>query len=788
MAVILGLLCALLASAACTGGDGGKDGQGERRAAAQPPKVKKLWELPVPGSVGSSRVLWTGRDTVVLHDKERTEGYDARTGDKRWTLRLPKGMSAVCGASEQANAAGLGALYFTDGKKEGCNYAGVVDLADGRVQWSRSIGRSNEGISGNKISIGDDAVTVTVYCNGVEQFRVSDGKPLGSRLKGDKACAHDVSLTGRHLAVKEDPVGQAKELVPGWIHAEDGAPASFALYEGAATKPLWRTKARKIGDELHGIVSDDPLILDISRAGHRLLQTYDADGKPVQTIGKRLSQIGTLAEPVTAGPFIQGNTLVIGYQRDPALYAYDLDTGKVRWQKRQDEAHLIGVRKDRLLAARQVTGPGQQPVWWLVSFGMSDGKERTIGRIAESRVQAQFTAAWDDERIYLSRMSDSTGSSIVAYPLPPSGGERRTYDPEAFSKPGAEAKPAWRKGDLRPDEVATACEAVSPQAQRAIGTYRKGMPPPVDCTWQERNAPRHAERTLEVRVRAYSPDAPDPSGTTARKPASAVALARKAYDEAGRGTIENEDKDDEAFVDGHRLEGLGDEAKSAAFGTVQGSRKTGADVMVRHRNVIVRVKARTEVGLSTVWGEVPPRHQVEAAAQRAAADVVERLDGRIPERAGPPQGGTTTEVEPVCARLRSQGAALVPGAKVIDTTPGRADGRAAGCEWETDDYAPELTVRVVAIPDSPLTGESAQDRAESEIAEAEGRKVRGLGDEGRLERDTFRGETSVSRTHSLTLRKENLIVYVSLQRWHDPSASQLDTDVRRVAQRILDQY
>ncbi|MFD0020748.1 PQQ-binding-like beta-propeller repeat protein [Streptomyces sp. NPDC058382] len=786
------VLCTLFAGSACT--NGGAQDDGRSRPAGQPAKLTKVWEAPSLLGPDGSGTVWTGQGVLVLRDGSDLRGYDARSGRKRWTLKAPKGTSGVCGMSDRPNAAGLGGLFFTAGTKGGCTYAGAVNLADGEVRWAEPVGKPQGTSGSNDLSIGDEALTVTLHCYEVKQFRPSDGKPLGTRLRSDEACAHDVDHNGTHLAVREAPAGTAKERVPGWVPADDGAPAHFALYQGADSKPVWRTKAERVGDQLNGIVSDDPLALDVTREGHDLIQTYDSDGTPVHTIGKQFKPTASDGR-AKVGPFTQGDTLVVGYGRDPALYAYDLSTGKVRWKKRQDEADVLGVWKDKLLAVRQMPDSAGHSVQWLVTYGMRDGKERTIGRIAEAGVETQTFAAWDDERIYLSRPDRSGKAGIIAYPLPSSGGDTRQYAPEPEA--GDTAGHGWREGDLRPDEVVNACEAVSPTARKAMRVYREGMPPPVDCAWEERDAPRHANRELEVAVTAYEPDRGGASGSdsssgSSHEPTPAVTVAAKAYREAGQGKTRNEDDDDKVLAAGHPLKGLGDEAKSSASGSVRGS-ASSADILVRYRNVTVRVKARTEALSPALSGEVPPRHEVETAARVAAADVLERLGADVPasvRRPAKPAGGGTTVVKPVCARLGSEAAGLVPGAVALDTTPGGgADGRVTGCDWEPrEDLSPSLTVRVEAVPESPLTGDGATELARAEIASVDGAEVSGIGDEARIERDTYRSRDAMNRDHTLTVRKGNLVVFVDYQRWQEQSGSRLDADVQRVARRVLSEY
>ena len=792
-AVALLALGALLVTGACTSGGSG-DGDGDEGRPFQPAKLKKVWSAPVKRDFDQESDVWTGGGVLALRDRNALTGYDASTGEQRWKLGLPKGTNGICAVSDEPNTAGLGAVLFAS-KSGHCTHAGAVDVTNGKVRWvervSSPAGTSRPEDSG--ISMGDDALTVVLKCSHVAQLRPSDGESLGTRLKGDRACAHDVDVDGRLLAVREAPAGDAEEKVPGWMPASDGDPARFALYEGAGRKPLWSTNVRRVRDKMNGIVSDDPVTLDTTRQGQRLIQTYDSHGKPLRTIGKRLKDFPS-DSTAGSGPYTHGNTLVMGYQRDPALYAYDLRTGKVRWKKRQDRAELLGVWKDKLLAVRYVKGrtEGRPAVPWLVTYGMRDGEERTVGRIADRGVVTRTVAAWDDERLYLPSVLKGE-RRLVAYRLPRSGGDTERYT--ARTEPVREEKDVvtrgWRKGDLRPDKVANACEAVSPAAQKRMRVHREGMPPPVDCAWEERYAPRHADRDLSVSVTAHQPGGDKAEGggipsASGAAPTPAVKVAARAFKFGDNDSDDGAVAGDKPMTDAaRRVEGLGDEAKAVTYGSVRDS-SSSVHLLVRHRNVTVHVRAHTEALSDEKRGEVPPAHRVEAGVRLAAVDVLERLGADVPasaKRGAEPVGGRTTEVEPVCSRLREEAARLAPGAEALDTTAkGGADGRAAGCYWEPEDYtAPTLTVRVKATPDAALTGDSATKVAKAGLKAAEGAKFPGVGDEARMDQDD-------AEMRTLTVRKGNVVMYVDYDGSSPLSKSQLDAEMKKVARRVLSVY
>ncbi|WP_240434339.1 hypothetical protein [Streptomyces sp. YIM 130001] len=86
-----------------------------------------------------------------------------------------------------------------------------------------------------------------------------------------------------------------------------------------------------------------------------------------------------------------------------------------------------------------------------------------------------------------------------------------------------------------------------------------------------------------------------------------------------------------------------------------------------------------------------------------------------------------------------------------------------------------------------MTGEDAQVRAESELAATGDTRISGLGDSARIERDSFvfKRTGDLHRRHELTVRKGNLLVNITYGRWAHPSKSRMDSDVRRLARRLL---
>ncbi|WP_158573940.1 PQQ-binding-like beta-propeller repeat protein [Streptomyces triticagri] len=800
VAAALTLLGALLAGTGCTGGGDG-DGK-DKRALTRPKKLEPAWETRVPeASHSQGGTGWSADGIIARQQGTQLRGYDTRTGKKRWTLKPPEGTSGVCALSAGTNSAGLGGLMLaTERNEDDCTYAGVVDLADGKVKWAKHVGRLSD-IGPASLSIGDEALTVTRDCHGVGQYRPRDGKSLGTRLEQDEACAHQAVHNGRHLAVHYAPAAEARDVAPDWVPPGDSTQAHFALYEGADDKPVWHTEAGRGGDRMNGIVSDDPVVLDITREGHRLIQTYDAAGRPVRTFGKQLDGSSGVDGRQGGGPYVQGDTLVMDDRPGAGQSAYDLRTGKVRWRLPAGRAQALGVWKDRLLAVRRIQDTGGRSAAWLVTYGMRDGRERTVGRIAELSAGMPPAVAWDDKHLYVDRDSGDPDEAthLVAYRLPSSGGDTRRYTAEPMpSEDGIEVqKRGWRRSDVRPDAVSDACEATSTAALRAMRVYRKGMPPPLSCVWQEQFAPRHADRSLSVQVTAHQPGGDGQGGLSrkagSRSPAPAVAVAEEAYRKIGSKADREDDASGEHWPLGapSPLDGLGDEAKASVFGSAD-DKGSEALVAARHRNVVVKVRARTDAPVAYKRGEVPPRHRVEAAAELAAADVLAHLGADVSasaRRLAKPAGGRTTEVEPACERLRGEAAGLLPGAKAQDTTPkGGADGRVTGCEWSTEaDGSPSLAVRVSALPDSPLTGDDAQDVAESELAAEDGAKVSGLGDAARIDRDSFTFERTgdLHRRHELTVRKDNLVVHIDYGRWAHPSKSRMDSDVRRLARRLL---
>lgn len=787
------LVVTLLASACTIGGDNG-DSTSEKdevstadqgtadqgNPAARPAQLRQLWESPADRRISSLSAeashVWTSDTIIAVRYGSSVRGYETGSGERRWEMRLPEGFTDVCAMSEELNVDGIGGLLL-EHSTAGCSYTAAVDIADGSMLWHRSMGEQDVSLGDFSVSVGEETVTADVSCGEVRRFSLAGGKPLPSPQERDRLCAHEADHSGRLLAVRNDPASHdtPDDAGTGWIPPHEGK-AAFQLYDADSGKQLWQRAVNRLGTELHRIIAVDPLTLDTTERGHRLVRTYDDDGKPLTTIGKTLG--------FSAGMTVFGTAdgvLVAGYdnhQRDlagattsiPRVHAYDLGTGQELWSRPQEGLQPLGIQRGGLLAIQVVypdpqNNPGVTELWVTRHDLRVPDDSQMLGRIPLDGAPPQ-PLAWDDERLY---MLDTTGDEpqLVAYELPEEG-DNEQY---AGRPVNAAADDGWLDSDLRPEDIDDVCEMVRARTRTTMGFRSTDLPPPADCTWAERYQPRGVDRSLDVVVTTYAPE-PDRSAV-----AHAEAEFQRLRTDSSGGLTEE-----------HQVSDLGDEASAVTRTSVDGA-WTASEVLVRHRNVTIQVNAEVEALLSRHRPDAAAPHWIEHAALGAAGDVLRQLGATVtPPRS--PDAATFDRARPVCAPLRANAAALVPGAKAEDlTAKGGADDRATGCYWQAEeDHGPDLAVHVYAVPASAVSGDDATTTA-TEMFDgwrSGTTDVTGVGDSATLDRFEF--ENGRSRTHTLLVQKDNLLIMVEHGRWHRPSKQQMDTDLERIARKVLTEY
>ena len=279
---------------------------------------------------------WTVGDTLVMLGARRVTAYDVNTGEERWTLRPPSGTTRVCGASRAPSPDGLGGLILASGR--GCRVAALLDAKTGKLRWRRDLGaRWWHTANDDDLYVGSRTVAVPLFYKGYRLLDVGTGRPVEPTP----------APTGESRAI----VGEGR-LVLSPLGSRE---LSVEVYDVDSRRLISRTPVADTTD-VEGIVSADPLVLDLTVRGHRTYRHIDGRGRPGRYVGKTIDN-----EPQLQG--VLGDTVVMSYDitgpldRTARYYGFDLTTGEQRWTTSPEQTFVLGRRGDDLLTA-SLGGPG----------------------------------------------------------------------------------------------------------------------------------------------------------------------------------------------------------------------------------------------------------------------------------------------------------------------------------------------------------------------------------------------------------------------------------------------
>ena len=409
--------------------------------------------------------------------------------------------------------------------------------------------------------------------------------------------------TGRPAKATPVPTGQARALVGEGLLVltplGGSRGRSVEVYDVDARRLVSRTPMARYTN-VEGIVSADPLVLDLTVRGHRAYRHIDARGRPGRYVGKGLDN-----EPQLQG--VLGDTLVMSYDitspldRTARYYGFDVTTGEQRWTTSPDRTFVLGRRGADLLTA-SLGGPGiagvikegptaeDNALFVLGQAPADDPSAQTLlGTVrANGSWGVDFTVAWTED-LFLVRTDDA----LTAYRLP---------QPGKTPLPVPAQSDDWADGDVRSEQAVDLCEAVRPSTLRSLGFRSIRLPPPAGCHWYEDFEPDGTVRRLTVQTFALAP----------RKDSSAVEVAKRSLAELRHDETNHYRADT-------RYAGLGDEAWSDQD---RRRREDRSRLLVRYRNLVVIVD-------SNYGGYRPGPHPGGRALLRLQADVVEDLLARI---------------------------------------------------------------------------------------------------------------------------------------------------------------
>lgn len=498
------LVTALLATACTSGGD--NESTTPNAAPTEPPELATAWTadegMPTPGGfvyedpeARALRTVWESGDQLVLTSPTVIRGLDRATGEPAWTFR-PGKKKQVCAISPEPNADGIAGVLLgpSDVRSDVCEQAVALDLTTGKSVWSGPIARQpspeppvEPGLDRlrdrSAVTVNDTTMTIhgdrftADQCGELVRLDIDNGKPQRKLVDSKSGCDHEFAHDGKVLAVRRaDQRG---------LSAEDPGSATFEVYDEASGKLLSSRRVDAYGTGLHGVVSADPLILDLTEDGNRLTRHIDGDGTPGGAVGKALHENDE--HPAYADT---GEVLVMGYGSDLTGYdlrGFDQESGTEVWALPDDE-EVVGDTEASLVTMRSVDTPKraatadpEQPrnqTWLTAHYPGTDETPEVLARFPDSAATGGLVLSPTAYTLGIAGdlvlVQDET--ELTAYRLPETGSA------DLYRKASTPEELAWTDDDVRPEDVVNACEAVRPEALSLL-ELDPDLPPPAGCTW-----------------------------------------------------------------------------------------------------------------------------------------------------------------------------------------------------------------------------------------------------------------------------------------------------------------
>ncbi|MGP4024753.1 outer membrane protein assembly factor BamB family protein [Actinomadura sp. 3N407] len=371
-----------------------------------------LWSLDgraISDGESAAPTVWATGPTLAMTRARDVTGYDAATGEPRWTVPLP---DKVCAASSRPSD-GRVAVRF--GERElGCHRVAVIDLRTGRKVWEQTISPTDRHWSGG-IAIGEGTV-VADWQYSTAAFRLDDGRPLWTIDSRGADCAIDGLSGGPVLLARqtcENKVRSVHRLDPRsgryvWSH---DVPPAYRVQAMVATRHV------VLGLRSTGRGVSRFVVLDMSGAQ---VSGFDiADKEEVRCYGGR-QDLNRCQGVVVADDSLyvrSGERPVKENGRTVPVVSYDLAAGRVRWAtENPDRNHLypLAMDGDRLIAAqpRKPGGNGKggnrsKPPR-LVSVDAATGKTSIMWRLtndAGSWLRTRYDRQFAQGRLFLNETS-----------------------------------------------------------------------------------------------------------------------------------------------------------------------------------------------------------------------------------------------------------------------------------------------------------------------------------------------------------------------------------------------
>ncbi|WP_327329385.1 MULTISPECIES: PQQ-binding-like beta-propeller repeat protein [unclassified Streptomyces] len=337
--------------AASAGTNGGEDkgGEGDGLAggtekAPSDTKAKVAFQLPHPEVTDTTVVAgsWATDKVYVKTGAYEVVGYDLAKGTKVWSIPL-KGQ--VCAASRHMSKDYKTAIAFEEGKPSAsdkypsCNQVGALDLATGKLMWSKSVTSASSGdrpVRFGEVTLSGSTVAAGGTSGGAA-FNLADGAELW-KPKADTNNCYDMGYGGgealavvRKCGSYDDPQLTIQALDP-----STGAPlSSYSMPPGVEYASIVSTKPLVVAADVGDTAGDGSSISDffsIDAATGKLIVriSADADKYAADCGSTEVEQCGSLA--------VGNNRIYVPteehegggeYGDTNEIVAFDLTTGKL---------------------------------------------------------------------------------------------------------------------------------------------------------------------------------------------------------------------------------------------------------------------------------------------------------------------------------------------------------------------------------------------------------------------------------------------------------------------------
>ncbi|WP_137234269.1 PQQ-binding-like beta-propeller repeat protein [Streptomyces sp. BPSDS2] len=354
-------------SSGSTGGEakGGEDG-GLAGGDEKPPantKSKVALQLPEPQVTDITTVMgsWITDKAYVKSGVAEIVAYDLDKGTKLWSVPLP---GEVCSASRHMSKDYKTAIVFEETKatKENkypsCNQVGVVDMAAGKLLWSKGV----TSATGGDQQVRFDEVTLsgsTVAAGGTSggaAFKLETGAELWKPKVGSDGCYDRGYGGGEALAVvRKCGTSDSPQLTVQALNPTTGAPlSSFQMPAGVDYASIVSTKPLVVAADVGDTAGDGSGISDffsIDAATGKLIVRIAADAE------QYAARCGSTEVERCQNLAVGNNRLYLPtenhdgtseYGDTNEIVAFDLTTGKLLGARADagDRYSLVPLRMD----------------------------------------------------------------------------------------------------------------------------------------------------------------------------------------------------------------------------------------------------------------------------------------------------------------------------------------------------------------------------------------------------------------------------------------------------------